>query len=66
MKIIARDDVQALLRSGACLIEVLPPKEYNEVHLTRAINIPLRQLNRASLAKLRPTSPVIVYCYDYQ
>lgn len=66
MKVIARDDVQNLMRGKAYLIEVLPTKQYNEVHLPYAKNIPLNQLNRASVAGLQPNRSVIVYCYDYQ
>jgi rhodanese-related sulfurtransferase len=66
MKSIARDDVQNLMGGDAYLIEVLPVKEYDEVHLAHAKNIPLKQLNRANVAGLESTRPVIVYCYDYQ
>jgi rhodanese-related sulfurtransferase len=66
MKSIAREDVQNLMRGDAYLIEVLPAKNYEQVHLARAKNIPLQQLNRASVAGLESARPVIVYCYDYQ
>lgn len=66
MKTITRDDVQKLMRGDAYLIEVLPAKEYGEVHLAHAKNIPLARLNRESVAGLESTRPVIVYCYDYQ
>lgn len=67
MKSIARDDVHKLMRGGeAYLIEVLPAKEYAEVHLAHARNIPLTELNRASAVGLESARPVIVYCYDYQ
>ena len=66
MKSITRDDVQKLMREDAYLIEVLPAKEYSEVHLADAKNIPLAQLNRASVVGLESARPVIVYCYDYQ
>ena len=54
------------MRGDAYLIEVLPAKGYDEVHLARARNIPLKQLSRTSVAGLESTRPVIVYCYDYQ
>jgi rhodanese-related sulfurtransferase len=66
MKSIAREDVQNLMRGDAYLIEVLPAKNYEQVHLARAKNIPLQQLNQASVAGLESARPVIVYCYDYQ
>ncbi len=46
------------------LIEVLPPDEYEEEHLPRAINIPLKSLNREAVASLDPSSPTVVYCWD--
>ena len=66
MKIITRNDVQKLMKGNAYLIEVLPAKEYREVHLAHAENIPLTRLNRASVAGLESARPVIVYCHDYQ
>ena len=63
---IDRDHVQQLLAEGAQLVEVLPRKEYEEEHLPRAINIPLKELNRASAAQLDRERSVIVYCHDYQ
>ena len=59
------DELQALLRDGAQLIEVLPPEEYDEEHLPGAVNIPLKQLDAASTATLHKANPVVVYCWDY-
>lgn len=58
---IDRDDVQRLIGEGAQLVEVLPPTEYEEMHLPGAINIPLKSLNRETTAQLEPGRPVIVY-----
>ena len=58
---IDRDDVQRLMREGAQLVEVLPPTEYEGMHLVGAINIPLKSLNRETTAKLERDRPVIVY-----
>ncbi len=58
---IDRDDVQRLLGEGAQLVEVLPPAEYEEMHLPGAINIPLKSLDRETTAKLERDRPVIVY-----
>ncbi|MDQ3767393.1 MAG: rhodanese-like domain-containing protein [Actinomycetota bacterium] len=61
------DEVRdALARDGAQLIEVLPSAEYEEEHLERAINIPLKTLDESSVAQLNRDAPVIVYCHDYQ
>ena len=64
MRAIDRDEVQRLLTAGAQLLEVLPPAEYEEEHLSGAINIPLKQLDRESATQLDRGRPVIVYCYD--
>ena len=63
---ISRDEVRDLIAAGAQLVEVLPPEEYRQVHLPGAINIPLKQLDRESVARLRRDRPVIVYCHDGQ
>jgi rhodanese-related sulfurtransferase len=64
MRTIERDEVQRLLAAGAQLVEMLPPPEYEEEHLPGAVNIPLKQLNRATAAQLDRGRPVIVYCHD--
>jgi rhodanese-related sulfurtransferase len=63
---IFRDELRKLLEDGAQLVDVLPREEYDEEHLPGAINIPLKELNRETSAKLRHDAPVIVYCHDYQ
>ena len=63
---IARDEVQRLLEQGAQLVEVLPRKEYEEEHLPGAINIPLKELDRATTAHLTRHEPGPAYCHDYQ
>lgn len=63
---IFRDDLRKLLEDRAQLVDVLPCEEYEESHLPGAINIPLKELNRETSARLRHEAPVIVYCHDYQ
>jgi len=63
---IFRDEVLRLVEEGAQLVEVLPREEYEEVHLPGAINIPLKELDRETTARLRRDAPVVVYCHDYQ
>ena len=58
-------ETQRLLAAGAQLVEVLPAAEYAEAHLPGALNIPLKELDRARVALLDPVRPVIVYCWDY-
>ena len=64
MREINREEVQRLLTAGAQLVEVLPPKEYEEDHLPRAISLPLRRLEAEAHTILDAERPVIVYCWD--
>jgi rhodanese-related sulfurtransferase len=63
---INRNEVQHLVASGAQLVEVLPPDEYNEAHLPGAINIHLKKLDAQTIQPLDPTRPIITYCHDFQ
>jgi len=63
---IGRAEVQRLVADGAQLIDVMPEKEYADEHLPGALNIPLKDLDRTSIAQLDRDRPVIVYCYDTQ
>ncbi len=61
-----RSDVQRLVEAGAQLVDVLPAEEYEAEHIASAISLPLKELTRETAARLDPTRPVIVYCWDYQ
>ncbi len=63
---IFRDEVRRLVEERVQLVEVLPREEYEEEHLPGAINIPLKELDRESTAKLKRDALVVVYCHDYQ
>ena len=64
---IFRDGVRRLVQEeGAQLVDVLPREEYEDEHLPRAINIPLKELDREMIARLNRDAPVVVYCHDYQ
>jgi rhodanese-related sulfurtransferase len=64
---IFRDEVRRFVQEkGAQLVDVLPREEYEEEHLPGAINIPLKKLDRETIARLNRDAPVIVYCHDYQ
>ncbi len=63
---IDRHELQQLLQEAAQLVEVLPPAEYQQEHLPGAINIPLKQLNRETTARLDRDRPLVVYCHDSQ
>jgi rhodanese-related sulfurtransferase len=61
---IDRDGVRRLMEQGAQLVDVLPPREYDEDHLPGAINLPLRKIETEAGQVLDPSRPVIVYCWD--
>jgi rhodanese-related sulfurtransferase len=64
---IFRDGVRRLVQEeGAQLVDVLPREEYEEEHLPGAINIPLKELDRETIARFNRDAPVIVYCHAYQ
>ena len=56
--------LQELRARGAQLVEVLPPAEYAAEHLPGAVNLPLKQLDATTAARLDPGRPVVVYCWD--
>jgi rhodanese-related sulfurtransferase len=56
--------LQKLLDGGGQLVEVLPAAEYADEHLPGAINLPLKQLDATTAARLDLARPVIVYCWD--
>jgi len=62
-----RNGVRVMVdRDQAQLIEVLPARGYRDLHLPKAINIPLSHLSAKRAAQLKIDQPVIVYCYDFQ
>ena len=63
---IDRDQVQRLMAEGAQLVDVLPAEEHADARLPKAVNLPLKALDRRTAARLAPTRPVIVYCHDAQ
>ena len=63
---ILRDEVCRLLHDGAQLLDVLPRRDYEDEHLPGAINIPLKELDRRTKARLQTDRPVVVYCHDAQ
>ena len=66
MQTIDRDKVKEMIQQDAQLIEVLGRSQYRQLHLPKAINIPLQSLDWETTGKLEKDRPVIVYCHDYQ
>lgn len=64
MQELQRKQVQALIRQGAQVVEVLSPEEFEGDHLPGAVNIPLRTLETEATRMLDKSVPVIVYCWD--
>lgn len=56
--------LQQLRALGAQIVEVLPPAEYAAEHLPGAVNLPLKQLDATTAARLDRGRPVVVYCWD--
>jgi rhodanese-related sulfurtransferase len=64
-KEVGLEEMRRLVEEVGQVVEVLPPREYAEEHLPRAVNIPLKTLNEATAARLDKHRPVVVYCWDY-
>ena len=56
--------LRELFGQGAQLVEVLPSREYDELHLPQAINVPLKTLDAYTTADLDRKQAVVVYCWD--
>lgn len=55
------EDFQALIKSGAQVIDVRSKAEFDEGHLKGSVNIPLQQLGR-QLDRIKKEKAVIVCC----
>jgi rhodanese-related sulfurtransferase len=60
-KDIIREDIRPLVRRGAQLVDVLPRDEYEKIHISGAISIPLSMISRSTADRLHWDRPVIVY-----
>ncbi len=57
--------LRQLLENGETqLVELLPPAEYDEMHLPAAVSIPLKTLDERSTQALDRSRAVVVYCWD--
>jgi len=61
---VGRQEVQDLIARGAQVVDVLPAEEFQEDHLPRAVNLPLRRIDTDARTVLDPSRPVLVYCWD--
>ncbi len=63
---IERDEVRRLLsEEGAQLVEVLPRRQYEQLHIAGAVSLPLKEIDARAGSALDRHHPVIVYCNDY-
>jgi rhodanese-related sulfurtransferase len=58
-------EVKQWVDRGAQLLDVLGADEFEHDHLPGAINIPLKQLDASTVARLDRDRPVLVYCNDF-
>jgi len=65
VQVFSVSEVKRLLDQGAQLVDVLGEDEFGHDHLPGAINIPLKQLDATTTAKLDRNRPVLVYCDDF-
>jgi rhodanese-related sulfurtransferase len=64
-KVFSVSEVKQWLDRGAQLVDVLGADEFEHDHLPGAINIPLKQLDASTAARLDRNRPVLVYCNDF-
>lgn len=63
----AKDNVSSIawnkINNGALIIDVRSPQEFNQGHLTKAINIPHQQIiSEISKLNLAKNTSILVYC----
>jgi len=63
---IDRHRVRELVAKHTPLIDVLNQEEYRQSHIPQALNIPLGEVDRTTVAQYAPDQPIIVYCDDFQ
>jgi rhodanese-related sulfurtransferase len=62
---IQRERVAELLDSGFPVVDVLPPKEHEELRIAGSEGIWLRELDAGSVEHFSTTDPIALYCHDY-
>lgn len=56
------DPIVDMIKSGAKIIDVRSPEEFDDEHYLNAINIPVNEI-QARLAELGdPSDPIVLYC----
>ena len=63
-RFIDREEVLELRDDGVPIIDVLPPREHEELRIAGAVGIWLRRLDAVSVAGFDKSDPLVVYCHD--
>ena len=56
--------IQQQMQQSAPLLDVMTPQDFAWFHLPHAVNLPLEQINRETVASFAADQPIIVYCND--
>ena len=60
---ISANEAEAYLKSGAPIVDVRTPAEYNASHIPGAINIPLDQIDSSVPSRIPDrTQPILLHC----
>jgi len=60
-KTVTSSEASSLIKEGAILIDVRTKEEYDEKHITGAVNIPLAEIEKGNINYNKDTA-IIVYC----
>lgn len=55
-------DYKQLVKDGAIILDVRTPGEYAGGHISGSLNIPVQNLQNASLSELKKGKPIITCC----
>jgi rhodanese-related sulfurtransferase len=61
---ISGSDARRLVETGAHLVDVRTPEEFNTGHVPGAVNIPVQELERRMGELSSKEQPVVVYCHS--
>ena len=59
-----RAQVIEMVDAGAPLVDVLPPKEHEQLRIAGSHGIWLRRLTEEAVSRFSSNDPIIVYCHD--
>lgn len=62
---IERGQLGDMLDAGMPVIDVLPPKEHEELRIAGSIGIWLKKLDSDSVTRFSKSDPIVVYCHNY-